>query len=79
MTDKLTPAQVPRCRADCGRAANGYDGFCEPCARERERDGRWETIPLVVEENGEATEQESTTAPDGPTDEAGPRLYLRGA
>lgn len=69
----MTDPDVPTCRAGCGRVADGYDGFCEPCARERERDGRWETIPL------EETEQESTTAPDDATDEAGSRLYLRGA
>ena len=47
------PARFNIATACCDRHADGYDGFCVDHARERERDGRWETIPL---EEGAADE-----------------------
>lgn len=50
------------CRhTECRRPADGLDGYCIPHSRERERDGRWHTPPLLGTPYDDAWER----APDG--------------
>ncbi len=42
------PVDVGTCRAKgCDEPANGLDGFCIPCSRDREREGKWSTRRMV--------------------------------